>query len=74
MRFETLNVIIVFLNMYPDTRKFSHDRWLIFRINTKMMLQEVSKEQVKKKEEENDAKKYNMDWKKETVYDRIIKY
>ena len=29
---------------------------------------------MKKKEEENDAKKYNMDWKKETVYDRMVKY
>ena len=39
------------------------------------MLQEASKEQMKKKEEEeeNDAKKYNMDWKKETVYDRMIR-
>ena len=38
MRFKTPNVIMVFLNMYPDTREFSHDRWLIFKINTKMEL------------------------------------
>ena len=39
-----------------------------------MMLQEVTIEQIKKKEEVNYAKTYNMDWKKETVYDRIIRY
>ena len=66
-----MNILIS--NMYPDTRGFSQDRWLIFKINTKMMLQEVTKEQLKKKEEENDAKKHNMDWKKETVYDRMIR-
>ena len=60
-----MNILIS--NMYPDTREFSQDRWLIFKINTKMMLQEVTIEQLKKKEEVNDAKKYNMDWKKEKV-------
>ena len=74
MRFKRPNVIMVFLNMYPDTRGFSQDRWLIFKINTKMMLQEVSKQQLKKEEKVNDVKKYNMDWKKETVYDRMVRY
>ena len=60
MRFERPNVIIVFSNMYPDTRGFSQDRWLIFKINTKMMLQEVTIEQIKKKEDVNDAK--NIRW------------
>ena len=43
MRFKTPNVIIVFSSMYPDTREFSHDRWLVFKINTKMMLQKLVK-------------------------------
>ena len=72
--FKRPNVIIVFLNMYPDTREFSQDRWLIFKRNIKMMLQEVTREQLKKKEAVNDAKKYNMHWKRETVYDRMIRY
>ena len=38
------------------------------------MLQEVTTEQLKKEEEVNDAKKYNMDWKKDTVYDRMVRY
>ena len=71
IRFKTPNVIIVFSNMYPDTREFSQDRWLIFKINTKMELEEVTKEQLKKKEEVVDAKKCYMDWKKESIYDRI---
>ena len=57
MRFKRPNVIMVFSNMYPDTRGFSQDRWLIFKINTKMMLEEVTIEQIKNKEEVNDAKK-----------------
>ena len=74
MRFKTPNVIIVFSNMYPDTREFSEDRWLIFKINTKMMLEEVTTEKIKKKEEVKAAQKSYMDWRKKTVYDRIIKY
>ena len=35
MIFKRPNVIIVFLNMYPDTREFSQDRRLIFKINTR---------------------------------------
>ena len=72
MRFKTPNVIIVFLNMYPDTKGFSEDRWLIFKINTKMILQEVTTEQMKKKEGVNDAKRKSyMDWKQKTFYDKI---
>ena len=74
MRFKTPNVIIVFLNMYPDTGEFSQDRWLIFKINKKMELEEVTIEKLKKKEEVNDAKTYMMDWKKDTVYDRMDRY
>ena len=74
MRFKTPNVIIVFSNMYPDTREFSEDRWLIFKINTKMILQEVTTEKIKKKEEVKAAQKSYMDWRKKTVYDRTIKY
>ena len=74
MRFKTPNVIIVFSNMYPDTREFSQDRWLIFKINSKMMLEEVTTEKIKKKEEVKAAQKSYMDWRKKTVYDRIIKY
>ena len=70
MRFKTPNVIIVFLNMYPDTREFSQDRWLIFKINSKMMLEEVTKEKNKKKEDVNDAQKSYKDWKQKTIYDR----
>ena len=55
MRFKTPNVIIVFLNMYPDTTWFTKDRWLIFRINKKMMLQEVTEQKVKNKEEEEEV-------------------
>ena len=74
MRFKTPNVIIVFSNMYPDTREFSEDRWLIFKINTKMMLEEVTTEKIKKKEEVKAAQKSYMDWRKKTVYDSIIRY
>ena len=74
MRFKTPNVIIVFSNMYPNTREFSQDRWLIFKINSKMMLEEVTKEKIKKKEEVNDAQKKSYeDWKQKTIYDRINK-
>ena len=62
MRFKTPNVIIAFSNMYPDTREFSEDRWLIFKINSKMMLEEVTTEKIKKKEEVKDAQKSYMDW------------
>ena len=42
MRFTTPNVIIVFSNKYPDTRGVSEDRWMVFKINTKMELKEVT--------------------------------
>ena len=74
MRFKTPNVIIVFSNMYPDTKGFSEDRWLIFKINAKMELVDVTTETMKKKKEVNDAqKKSYMDWKQKTIYDRINK-
>ena len=38
------------------------------------MLEEVTIEKIKKKEEVNDAKKSYMDWKKKTVDDRIDRY
>ena len=38
------------LNKYPDTREFSEDRWMIFKINTMMELKEVTHScRVKKK-------------------------
>ena len=50
IRFTTPNVIIVFSNKYPDNRGFSEDRWMIFKINTKMELKEVTDScRVKKK-------------------------
>ena len=58
MRFKRPNIIMVFSNKYPDTCGFSEDRWLIFKINTKMMLYEVTIQKIKNKEELNDAKKY----------------
>ena len=74
MRFKTPNVILVFSNMYPNTREFSEDRWLIFKINAKMELVDVTTETMKKKKEVNDAqKKSYMDWRKKTIYDRINK-
>ena len=39
-----------------------------------MILEEVTTEKMKKKEEVNDAKKSYIDWKKKTVYDRIDLY
>ena len=51
MKFTTPNVIIVFSNKYPDTREFSEERWMIFKINAKMDLKEVTDDSsmVKKK-------------------------
>ena len=74
MRFKTPNVIIVFSNMYPDTKGFSKDRWLIFKINAEMELVDVTTETMKKIKEANDAqKKSYVDWKQKTIYDRINK-
>ena len=74
MIFKTPNVILVFSNMYPNTREFSEDRWLIFKINAKMELVDVTTETMKKKKEVNDAqKKSYTDWRKKTIYDRINK-
>ena len=42
MRFKTPNVIIVFANKYPENSELSPDRWLIFKINSKMQLEDVT--------------------------------
>ena len=43
VRFTTPNVIIVFSNDYPDMgKKITPDRWLIFKINSKMQLEDVT--------------------------------
>ena len=69
MIFKTPNVILAFSNMYPDTREFSEDRWLIFKINTKMELVDVTKQQVKKCGEVDEGER-----RKKIIYDRINKY
>ena len=38
------------------------------------MLEEVTTEKIKKKEEVKADQKSYMDWRKKTVYDRIIRY
>ena len=42
--------------MYPDTKWFTKDRWLIFSIKKKMMLQEVTEQKVKNKKGEEEVK------------------
>ena len=42
VRFTTPNVIIVFSHEYPDTKMFSRDKWLIFKINAGMELEDVT--------------------------------
>ena len=31
--FKTPNIVVVFSNQYPDTKKLSYDRWIILKIN-----------------------------------------
>ena len=50
VRFTTPNVIIVFSHEYPDTGKFSEDRWLIFKINAGMGLEDVTVAKIGNKE------------------------
>ena len=52
LMFTTPNVIIVFLNNNPDTRTLSDDRWLIFKINAGMGLEEVSLAGIKNRKRE----------------------
>ena len=48
--FTTPNVIIVFGNKYPDTgTTLSPDRWLIFKINARMELEDVTEAKLNKK-------------------------
>ena len=49
MRFKKTNVVMVFSNDYPDTGKLSPDRWLIFKINSEMQLEDVTEAKLKKK-------------------------
>ena len=46
VRFTTPNVIMVFSHDYPDTGKFSRGRWLIFKINSEMQLEDVAEARV----------------------------
>ena len=49
MRFKKPNVIMVFSNDYPDTGKLTRGRWTIFKINSKMELENVTEAKLKKK-------------------------
>ena len=42
MRFTRPNVVIVFSNDYPNTEKFSRGRWMIFKIDSEMQLEDVT--------------------------------
>ena len=52
VRFTSPNVVMVFSNDYPDTEKFSRGRWMIFKINSEMQLEDVTEAQLKKEREE----------------------
>ena len=52
VRFTTPNVVMVFSNEYPDTRKLSSVRWMIFKINSEMQLEDVTEAQLKKERDE----------------------
>ena len=58
IRFTTPNVIIVFSNDYPDTREFSEDGWMIFKINTMLEIEDVTEPQLKKKRRGDYVNKY----------------
>ena len=68
-------VILYHSQYYHDTIQIPLTNTLTYTNNlTKMMLEEVTTEKIKKKEEVKDAQKSYMDWGKKTVYDRIIRY
>ena len=48
VEFTRPNVVMVFSNDYPDTEKFSRGRWMIFKINSEMQLEDVTEAQLKK--------------------------
>ena len=58
MTFTTPNVVMVFSNDYPDTTEFSEDRWMIFKINKDLELEEVTVAQLKKKRRGEYTNKY----------------
>ena len=58
MRFRTPNVIMMFSNGYPDTRRaLTSGRWLIFKINAEMELENVTEAKLKRKWGGGDANK-----------------
>ena len=56
--FKTPNIVVVFSNKYPDTKKLSNDRWIIFKINDQE-LQDVTEVMIKK------GKRYSINRKSE---------
>ena len=58
MTFTTPNVVMVFSNEYPDTTEFSDDRWMIFKINKDLELEEVTVAKLKKKRRRGCTNKY----------------
>ena len=57
MRFRKPNVIIAFSNVYPDTGKLTSGRWLIFKVNREMQLEDVTEAKLKRKCGGGDANK-----------------
>ena len=42
VRFTRPNVVMVFSNDYPNTENFSRGRWMIFKIDSEMQLEDVT--------------------------------
>ena len=57
LRFKKPNVIMVFSNDYPNTCKLSPGRWLIFKINSEMQLEDVTEAKLKNKRGWRDVNK-----------------
>ena len=57
MRFRKPNIIIAFSNGYPDTGKLTSGRWLIFKVNSEMQLEDVTEAKLKRKCGGGDANK-----------------